>query len=55
MRIIPLPAQEDGWRRDYVAMQEERFSIKPPTFDKLLDVIAVFQNTLNTAPFVKTA
>lgn len=55
LRMIPLPEQEEGWRQDYAAMQGEMFSTEPPSFDKLLEVIAVFETEFNAAASAKTA
>jgi hypothetical protein len=55
MRIVPLPEQEDSWRKDYLAMQEEMFSITPPPFDKLLEAVAAFQNEFNATASAATA
>jgi hypothetical protein len=49
LRLTPLPAQEAGWRQDYVAMQGEMFSTTPPSFDELLNAIKKFELEFNTA------
>lgn len=43
LRLLPLPEQEQGWRQDYLAMQAEMFSEKPPEFDVVLDVIRKYE------------
>ncbi|HWW72166.1 MAG TPA: nucleotidyl transferase AbiEii/AbiGii toxin family protein [Duganella sp.] len=45
LRLSPLPNQEQSWRQDYIAMQEEMFSQAPPDFDTVLDLILQFEAT----------
>ncbi len=49
LRIVPLPEQEAAWRQDYTAMQGEMFSVAPPAFDVVLEVIAAFEAALSTS------
>lgn len=47
LRLVPLPEQEAGWRDDYVAMQAEMFSERPPPFETVLASVRAFETEFN--------
>lgn len=47
LRLMPLPAQEAGWREDYGAMQKEMFSSAPTPFDEILASVRRFETEFN--------
>lgn len=49
LRIVPLPAQEPEWRKDYAAMRQEMFFRPPPSFDEVLKVVGQFEKEFNAS------
>ena len=47
LRVLPLPEQEEEWRRDYQAMSSEMFFGEVPQFDEVLRVVGNFQKKFN--------
>jgi len=47
LRLLPLPAQVDAWRKDYQEMRGAMFFGEIPTFDEILDVVGRFQREFN--------
>ena len=47
LRIVPLPEQDAGWRKDYKAMKADMFFGEVPEFDEILSVVRKFQKDFN--------
>lgn len=47
LRVVPLPEQQDYWRRDYEAMQSEMFAAPAPDFSRIMETLTRFQTDLN--------
>ncbi len=47
LRIVPLPEQDAGWRKDYKAMKADMFFGEVPAFDEILSVVRKFQKDFN--------
>jgi hypothetical protein len=47
LRLLPLPAQVDAWRKDYQEMRGAMFFGEVPTFDQILEVVGKFQREFN--------
>jgi hypothetical protein len=45
LAFLPSPDQEENWRKDFVAMQGEMFSVEPPAFEQVLSLIQEFQDS----------
>ncbi len=47
LRLVPSADRRPAWRRDYDAMKDVMFFDEPPTFDKILTVVAAFEREFN--------
>lgn len=47
LRAVPPLSQQPDWKRDYEAMRDSMFFGESPSFEEILDTIAVFQPDLN--------
>ncbi|MBW9264947.1 MAG: nucleotidyl transferase AbiEii/AbiGii toxin family protein [Candidatus Thiodiazotropha sp. (ex. Lucinisca nassula)] len=47
LQLIPSAADLPAWQADYESMQQEMFYGDVPTFEEIMEEVAVFQNLLN--------
>lgn len=47
LKLIPTDSQLPGWRSDYQAMKDEMFFREPPSFEKILETVKIFQDEFN--------
>ena len=50
VRTVRPEKQRGAWRQDYEAMRDSMFFGDPPTFDDILERIALLDQTLNEIP-----
>ena len=49
LRLVPAPARETAWRRDYEAMREAMFFGESPSWKELIQVVGDFEARFNAA------